>query len=432
MKKLSFVLVLAVGAAAAIAGCGGGGSGLFSSLVAAAIAPSFGTAPAADLTGQTNIYTGTLGSGTTATFTAINGVAYVISAGSSPANENLIVDIFDENGNELDSKTITTNGGLGYLHQAPNEHVLVLLRPYDPLNTSVNITSFQITAGGPYSTTSLSINLIVAGDTFTGFGNYNDLQTPTDRNNFAAYLGQQVQALHDANSTGITFTFGGYSLSTAQIQAGQPSLIDANGLSIAATQQEQVNSQGYGVIDTAGIDLWGTFGFPNAAPSTPAQANGLDCFVIHHFTTDGVVGLSPRPGTAIQGNGPGTALCIGAFLQENGQISGPRDPADMAVVLTHEIGHFLGLQHTTTFSPSASITAVTQAIDDGLSDTPPAGNLPTLIANAKANGHTAISIGDGCGDENYIMFYQAKPTGQTLFSPMQKKIITTTLSCLPH
>jgi hypothetical protein len=422
----SFAAVVAT-SAVAVVGCNSGGHG--TGLFAAVLAPSFKTAPQADTTGQTDVFVGKLGTGTTTTFAAIQNVTYNISVSSSPDQENVIVDVFDKDGNELKAKTVLTNGGLNYFHAAVSQHVLVVLRPYDPVNTGVNVTKFQITGVGNFSQTNLAINLIVTGDDYTGFGNFNDLKTAQDRANLAAALVQKVQALHTSNGTGIQLTFEGFSLTTAQIQATQSSLVDASGHTIAHTS-EQVNTSGYSNIDTSDLDRFGTFGFPANDP-TPTRANGLDCFVVHHFSTDGVVGLSPRPGTVIQGNGPGSALCIGAFLQQGGKVTGPRSVDNMAVVLTHEIGHFLGLLHTTTFSPSASLTGVTEAIDDGLTDTPAAGTLSTLLANAKTNGHTTIGVGDGCADESYIMFYQSIPT-QSTFSPRQVSIMKTTLSSLAH
>ena len=84
-----------------------------------------------------------------------------------------------------------------------------------------------------------------------------------------------------------------------------------------------------------------------------------------------------------------------------------------------------------TFSPSAAVNQVTQAIDDGVSDTPAAGDLKTLIANANGRGDATIGVGDGCADENYIMFYESIPT-QTLFSPKQITTMKTSLSAMPH
>src|SRR5204863_9967880 len=112
---------------------------------------------------------------------------------------------------------------------------------------------------------------------------------------------------------------------------------------------------------------------------------------------------APRPGTVIKGNGPDSALCVGAFVQVGSQLI-PRSVDDMAVVLTHEIGHFLGLLHTTTFSPSGTANSVKEAIDDGLTDTPAAGT------TADTNVDGVVGVGDGCGDESFVMFYQSIPT----------------------
>jgi hypothetical protein len=425
----SFAGLLALGAAllAAAAGCSGGGNGSASTFLGELLAPTFKSSPEADLSGQQSVFQGTLEHGTIFTFPAIQNVTYVVNV-NEPGGEDLVLDVFSRDGSELKSKTFTQN--VGYFHAAVSQHVLCILRPSSVFDTTVQINSVTVTGLGNYSQKKLQINIILAGDDFSGFGNFNDLAAAQDRQNLAATLAQRVQALHDANSTGITVGFEGFSLTTAQVKATHPELVDSNGHTICHTQPEQVNSQGFSDIDTSDLDKWGDFGFPSNAPDTNA-ANGLDCFIIHHFANDGTVGLSPRPGNALAGNGPGSALCVGAFLQVNGQVSGPRSVDDMGVVLTHEIGHFLGLLHTTTFSPNANENQVSAIIDDGLSDSPAAGDLATLKANATANGHTAIGIGDGCADEPYIMFYQGTPSQQT-FSPRQVSIMKTTLSAMAH
>src|SRR5690242_2469723 len=103
MKKLALALAALAAALIGLAGCGGGHG---NSLIAAAIAPSFTTAPEADLTGQSNVFTGKLGAGTNFTFSAIKGVTYNISLSSSPSNEDVIVDVFTNDGTELKAKTV--------------------------------------------------------------------------------------------------------------------------------------------------------------------------------------------------------------------------------------------------------------------------------------------------------------------------------------
>jgi hypothetical protein len=404
-----------------VLGCGGSSGG--NPIIAAVIAPSFKSAPQADTTGQTDVFLGDLGAGTTCSFAAIQGVTYNISVSSNPDREDVIVDVFSKDGAQLKANTVTTNSGLNYVHTAASQHVLVVLRPFNPVNTDIEITKFQITGVGTFSQTALSINLIVAGDDYVGFGAFNDLATPQDRANFAAALVQRLQAIHNTNGTGIQFTFEGFTLTNAQIQSSQPALLDAQGRSICKTS-EVVNSSGFANIDTLDLARWGTFGFPANDP-TATRANGLDCFIVHHFSTDGIVGLSPRPGTLIRGNGADSALAVGAFVQLNGTTLTPRSVDDMAVVLTHEIGHFLGLLHTTTFSPSGAASAVKEAIDDGLADTPPAGTI------ADANSDGVVGIGDGCADQNNVMFYQSIAT-QSQLSPRQVSIMKTLLSSLAH
>lgn len=112
---------------------------------------------------------------------------------------------------------------------------------------------------------------------------------------------------------------------------------------------------------------------------------------------------------------PGTDFC-------SGECRGQSYRTSLRKVLAHELGHFLGLLHTTTFDPSPS--SPTRAIDDGLTDTPAC----TVLTDG--NGDGIVGIGDGCQDEGNIMFYQAG--AQTLFSPRQTEVMRTLLSIQEH
>jgi hypothetical protein len=411
-----------VAAAVAVAGFiigGCGSSGGSSSIVGSILAPNFETAPRADLSGQADAFTGTLGFGTMFSFNAVQGVTYTIAVSSKHGNDDVVIQIFNKDGGELKEKSLTTNAAVGYLHDQPSQFVVVLVRPAGPLfDTGIEITQLRVNGFGPFPQTSFSVNVIVTGDDYSGFGVFNDLKTATDRAALTNAMMTQVNTL--LGSKGFTITYEGFTLPAATILAQQPSLVTDTGKAIAHTTPEAVNPQGFGNIDTSDLDRWGAFGFPTTEP-VQTRANGIDVFVIHHFETDGVVGLSPRPGLVMFGNGPGSALCIGAFAK-NGNNFIARTPDQMGTVLTHELGHFLGLQHTTTFDPPGPNP--TRAIDDGLSDTPAAGNL------IDKNGDGVVGLGDGCADEGNIMFWEAG--NQTILSAMQVNVIKATLSAMEH
>ena len=88
------------------------------------------------------------------------------------------------------------------------------------------------------------------------------------------------------------------------------------------------------------------------------------------------------------------------------------------------MGHFLGLRHTTTFTPSPEVGSVTGTIDDGLADT------PRCTSTVDVNKNGSVGFGDGCPDEANLMFYQL--SGQTLFTAQQGDTMRSILSRQDH
>lgn len=396
----------------AIMACGGGGSGGggggFGSLF-------IGSAVRADLSGQQSVITGDLGAAKTITFPAIKGATYSIQLQTSKSGEDVVFDVYGESGAHLRSKTVTSHGGFLYRHETKTQHVLVVVRPWNPFDTGIKVQSLTVTGVGPYAQDRFHVNFFVVGK-FAGYGAHGDLVTQAQQGAFTDAVMARVRQLFQ--QTGIQISYEGFHYTADQIRAVDPGLIGPDDQAICSAG-EWVGGTGVQQVAVDGLDRYAAFGFPASAP-TVNRANGIDVFLVHHFTNDGTVGLSPRPGQ-MAGNGPDTALAVGAFLQHQGALI-PRTPDQVALVLAHELGHFLGLVHTTTFDPSP--VNPSRAIDDGIADTP----LCTVLTDT--NGDGVVGLGDGCEDEGNIMFYQAG--AQTIFSPGQTSVMRALLSIQEH
>lgn len=395
--------------------CSGGSSG--GNPFGTAIAASLKDSTRADLSGQESIFTGTLGSGSSFTFPAVKGQSYFIHLETNDPDDQVVFDFGGENGEGLNSRTLDSGETDEYKHEAKSMHVIVIMRPRNPLNTDIGITKVTIVGTGNFADDKVHVNFIVAGK-HTGLGVNGDLATTADRAAFTDALMQRVQT-HFAQ-TGISISYEGFSYTADQVKAVNPSLIAPDDQATCAAG-ESTGGNGFEVVQRAGLDAWGELGFPENDPNFD-RGHGINVFLIHHFTNDGTVGLSPRPGYLV-GKGADTALCVASFLQQGGTLI-PRSIDDMALVTAHEIGHFLGLLHTTTFTPDP--LNPTEAIDDGVKDTPKCDVLSDF------NGDGRVGIGDGCPDETNIMFYQSNTGTQNIFSPGQSSIMRHLLSTQEH
>jgi len=415
MKRIAISLVALLGAGTLLMSCKDGNS-FFASVVQASLSSAY----RADITGQEDIYTGDLGNGLAFTFPAVRGVDYYVEFNGTSSRDEVVFEVMGDDGAGLHSKSRKSSEIYHYRHERKSQHLLVTVRPRNPLE-SITIIKLRLTAAGAYPSDQVHINFIVAGE-FTGYPYNNSLVSPGDQGAFIDGVMANVQALF-ASQAGITVTYEGFFYNADQVRAWNPALINASNQAVS-NANETLSSTGFEVVDQTGLDAWGALGFadqgyPKSDPNY-VRAHGINVYLIHHFTRDGTVGLSPRPGMIV-GAGPETALAVGAFLQLGGSFS-PRSPEQVATVLTHEIGHFLGLLHTTTFTPS--FTAPTAAVDDGLDDTP---KCTVLTDN---NGDGMVGLGDGCEDEGNLMFYQAG--SQVTFSPKQGAVMRTMLSTQEH
>lgn len=412
-QRLCGVLTVCV-AGLAFASCSSGSDPLaFNQLAAGVLAPAFSSATPQDLSGNQSSFSGSLNAGVSSTWPAVDGVVYAVTVDTASASDELTVDFWGADGSLLASGSVDSGNTFNYQHQGKSQHVLLVVRPRNPFNLSITVTGVTVVGTGNFARDLVRVNVIVAGK-FTGLGAYNDLASNSDRGAFTNAVMTKVQALFA--QTGIALSYEGFSYTAAQISTN--SLIGPDEQAIC-TGVETRSQTGFDVVDTDGLDAWGAYGFSASDPNWD-RAHGINVFIIHHFDQDGTVGLSPRPGVLI-GNGRDATLACGAFLQRGGSLT-PRTPDDIATVLAHELGHFLGLLHTTTFEPNPQ--APTWAVDDGLAGTPRC----TVLTDVNGDGY--VGLGDGCQDEDNVMFYMAG--NQLDFAADQAAIMQNLLSAQEH
>src|SRR5262245_42774519 len=103
MRSLAQRMIVAAAVTAAgfiIGGCSSS-SGGSASIVGSILAPNFENAPRADLSGQADAFTGTLGFGTMFSFNAVQGVTYNFAVSSKHGNDDVVIQVFNKDGGEL-------------------------------------------------------------------------------------------------------------------------------------------------------------------------------------------------------------------------------------------------------------------------------------------------------------------------------------------
>lgn len=245
---------------------------------------------------------------------------------------------------------------------------------YDPNQASVTLAKLTVApTQRPYDTTRFSVVVHFVGDSFLGAGTHNNLATSTDQAAFASDLAGRVNAI--LSQAGVQIDSVGFdSISTATAKGISSSLVDDNGLSVLPELPVQQS------LSTLGADA-----------ADPTFGRALDLFVLHNSRpnplglltigrADAIASSSRGLGGVFTGRGARTSvvasLCTVDVDSSGSATYQPNSMDDIASTVTHEIGHFLSLNHTTEssfaihgFFPGTPFTPLSDFNKNGTMDT---------------------------------------------------------------
>jgi hypothetical protein len=230
---------------------------------------------------------------------------------------------------------------------------LIRIRIQDERQANLTLSRLQATmlradaSAVTYNNSSLSVCVHIAGDSFAGFGAFNDLATTPDRQQFVTDLYNGVNSIISPVQINIpTSPFA--SLSSAAVQAVEPGLVQGG-----RTILDNPAASG----GTASSPFrWGNLGQDASGPNR----NCLDVFIVQDALS-GVLGFNGgtvhpasengnlRQGGIFVGRGTSHALVFALFDPSGAPIS----VAALKQIFAHELCHFLSLSHTVEAGRSA-------------------------------------------------------------------------------
>lgn len=319
-------------------GCGGGGGGGGGGIAPTASAALPGLEPYVQLdvrTGQAAPAFGMPQDGKPVPFgfPGVTGKTYTLDFDTQPSGRRVrfTLGFVSATGTTTVPDAIVTTPLQRIVTPSADATVLALLFDEDKGGLVVNRAS-AIASGQQPNTSSITAVVHFCGDSFAGFGSFNDLATQADKQAFAGDLLNGINAFLAQGGVQITTPVAFRTITTAAVQASQPQLV----------------SGGSTIIDgnnpAASASSWGTLGMPE----TDAQFGlSLDIFVVRR-----TIGSSDAVGQAAVASGiqagifRGTGSSHGVVLSLFTPAGTARPMATIRYVAAHEIGHFLGLRHT--------------------------------------------------------------------------------------
>lgn len=315
------------------------------------------------------------------TFPGVRGTSYSITLDTTPSGTPLVVFAGETSAGgsqPIPAQTITTPFTKTFSATVDSR---IELQVYDGAQANLVLSNLTVTpTSSPYDRTGFDVVLHVTGDVpFTGLGYANDLATATDQVTFALSLRAKINAILPPSIQ--IRKIGIDQIPNSAVAAIEPTLIVGGYTSLPSTDQQYDN-----------VSALGT------PASDPNFGNALDVFLIHStgpVSQDGTItlglcscALSQGGGTFV-GNGPGTGIFEPMFV-----LGTPVSIDALANTLAHEIGHFLGLFHTTE-----------QNFDfDDITDTP-----FTPTTNDR-DGDKIMEVNEAGPDASFLMFWVRDPS----------------------
>ncbi len=259
----------------------------------------------------------------------------------------------------------------------------------DPNAVNLVVREVRVKPAKQLDASSFSVIFHLAGDSFAGFNEWNDLKTDADVAAFFTDLAKRVNLYFKQAGIQIDMSRSGYDkISTAAVAQKAPGLV-ANGKTYLKTQ-------------TAKATEWGQFALPATDTS---YGKALDIFIVQGGSlvdgrTLGICECYVPMGGIFEGGGPGSFLVAAIFPEGSEAVT----LDDLANTVAHEIGHFLSLSHPTEEN----------FVVDDLVDTPVA----VEGASTRADGTNVMCAVSG--------------PGQNVFTPDQINAMKGFLATRPH
>jgi len=351
-------------------------------------------------------------------FHAVSGVSYDISVDTAPSSMQIefgVTEIGAQGQRNLVAPGLITTPFNATVTASQDGTILVLA--FDPFQANVDVSVAAMPTAQPFDTTGFDVVFHLVGDSFFGLigqqpvanePRYGGLTTAVEAQAFLADLTAATNSV--LQPTGVQLrSIGLVRLSNTEAEQAHPALFDElNGVTRAPAPADQ-----------GPRDAVGALGVP---ASDPQFGKALDVFLFHSPSLDSKATsglcdcqfmMSPLLGGVFVGAGNNHSLTMRLFAASNGNFEAA-PISSLANTLAHEMGHFLGLHHTT--------NAGTPFSPDGFADTPQALDL---------NNNGEIDAPDSLPDSNYVMFPFSDPA-KSLWSTQQANAIRGYLAIREH